>query len=139
MLDSLEFIDGVSLDLGKIDKDTDINADIPLPKGVTKVSPEKITLHVKVDSEDKKDFDNVGIKTVGLGGSQQIEFLDPESQAINITAKGSPANIKALKKSDIELYANVSDLDDGEHSVKLEVNYRKTSHGPCQKTRLRSS
>ena len=122
VLDSLEFIDGVSLDLGKIDKDTDINADIPLPKGVTKVSPEKITLHVKVDSEDKKDFDNVAIKTVGLGGSQQIEFLDPESQAINITAKGSPANIKALKKSDIELYANVSDLDDGEHSVKLEVN-----------------
>lgn len=54
MLDSLEFIDGVSLDLGKIDKDTDINADIPLPKGVTKVSPEKITLHVKVDSEDKR-------------------------------------------------------------------------------------
>ena len=49
-----------------------------------------------MDSEDKKDFDNVGIKTVGLGGSQQIEFLDPESQAINIT-KGSPANIKALK------------------------------------------
>ena len=122
VLDSLEFIDGVSLDLDKIDKDTDVDADIPLPKGVTKVSPGKITLHVKVDSEDKKDFSNVPIKTVGLGGSQRIEFLDPESRAINITAKGSPSNIKALKKSDIELYANVSGLDDGEHSVKLEVN-----------------
>ncbi|KXZ21049.1 CdaR family protein [Bacillus nakamurai] len=122
VLNSLEFIDGVALDLSKIDKDTDVDADIPLPKGVTKVSPEKITLHVKVDSEDKQDFDDVAIKTVGLGSSQQIEFLDPKSQTITVTAKGSPANIKALKKSDIELYANVSDLNDGEHSVKLEVN-----------------
>ncbi|MBT2574704.1 YbbR-like domain-containing protein [Bacillus sp. ISL-51] len=122
VLDSLEFIDGVSLDLSKIDKGTDIDADIPLPKGVTKVSPEKISLHVKVDSEDKQDFDDVAIKTVGLNSSQQIEFLDPKSQTVNVTAKGSPDNIKALKKSDIELYANVSDLNDGEHSVKLEVN-----------------
>lgn len=36
VLDSLEFIDGVSLDLSKINKDSDIEADIPLPDGVKK-------------------------------------------------------------------------------------------------------
>lgn len=81
-----------------------------------------MTLHIEVDSEADQKFENVSIKTVGLSSSQNIEFLDPESQAIDVTAKGSPANIKKLKKSDIELYVNVSDLDDGEHSVKLEVN-----------------
>ncbi len=79
-------------------------------------------MHIEVDSEADQKFENVSIKTVGLSSSQNIEFLDPESQAIDVTAKGSPANIKKLKKSDIELYVNVSDLDDGEHSVKLEVN-----------------
>ncbi|MBL3628924.1 YbbR-like domain-containing protein, partial [Bacillus sp. RHF6] len=78
----------------------------------------------EVDSEADQKFENVSIKTVGLSSSQNIEFLDPDSQAIDVTAKGSPSNIKKLEKSDIELYVNVSDLDDGEHSVKLEV------HGP---------
>ncbi|MGE9753998.1 CdaA regulatory protein CdaR [Bacillus inaquosorum] len=122
VLDSLEFIDGVSLDLSKINKDSDIEADIPLPDGVKKISPSKVTLHIEVDSEADQKFENVPIKTIGLSSSQNIEFLDPESQAIDVTAKGSPTNIKNLKKSDIELYVNVSDLDDGEHSVKLEVN-----------------
>ncbi|MEC1270182.1 CdaA regulatory protein CdaR [Bacillus vallismortis] len=122
VLDSLEFIDGVSLDLSKINKDSDIEADIPLPDGVKKISPSKVTLHIEVDSEADQNFENVPIKTVGLNSSQTIEFLEPESQAIDVTAKGSPGNIKKLKKSDIELYVNVSDLDDGEHSVRLEVN-----------------
>lgn len=119
VLDSLEFIDGVSLDLSKINKDSDIEADIPLPDGVKKISPSKVTLHIEVDSEADQKFENVPIKTVGLSSSQNIEFLDPESQAIDVTAKGSPTNINKLKKSDIELYVNVSDLEDGEHSVKL--------------------
>ncbi|SPU14796.1 YbbR [Bacillus subtilis] len=79
-------------------------------------------MHIEVDSEADQKFENVPIKTVGLSSSQNIEFLDPESQAIDVTAKGSPTNINKLKKSDIELYVNVSDLEDGEHSVKLEVN-----------------
>ncbi|MGF7535820.1 YbbR-like domain-containing protein [Bacillus mexicanus] len=122
VLDSLEFIDGVSLDLSKINKDSDIEADIPLPDGVKKISPSKVTLHIEVDSEADQKFENVTIKTVGLSSSQNIEFLDPASQALDVTAKGSPANINKLKKSDIDLYVNVSDLNDGEHSVKLEVN-----------------
>ena len=37
-------------------------------------------------------------------------------------AKGSTAAIEKLQPSDVELYVNVADLDDGEHNVKLEVN-----------------
>ncbi|MDQ0926039.1 YbbR domain-containing protein [Bacillus atrophaeus] len=122
VLDSLEFIDGVNVDLSKISKDTEMEADIPLPDGVKKISPEKITLNIKVDSEADKDFEGVSIKTVGLSSTQNIEFLDPKSKMMNVTAKGSPSIIDSLKKSDVELYVNVSDLDDGEHSVKLEVN-----------------
>ncbi len=58
-MDSLEFIDGVSLDLSKINKDSDIEADIPLPDGVKKISPSKVTLHIEVDSEADQKFENV--------------------------------------------------------------------------------
>lgn len=81
VLDSLEFIDGVSLDLSKINKDSDIEADILLPDGVKKISPSKVTLHIEVDSEADQKFENVPIKTVGLSSSQNIEYLDPESPA----------------------------------------------------------
>lgn len=54
VLDSLDFIDGVKLDLSKIKDDTEIDADIPLPDGVKKVSPETVKIKVKVATAQEK-------------------------------------------------------------------------------------
>lgn len=122
VLDSLEFVDGTEIDLSKIKDDTQIEADIPVPEGAKKVSPEKVTIKVKVDKEEEKKLKNVSIKTVGLSDSQDLEFLDPKTGKLDITAKGSDAAISKLQPSDIELYLNAADLSDGDHNVKLEVN-----------------
>ncbi|MFN2746337.1 MULTISPECIES: CdaR family protein [Bacillus] len=122
VLDSLEFVDGPELDLSKIKDDTELEADVPVPDGAKKVSPEKVKIKVKVDKEEDKELKNVSIKAVGLNDSRNLEFLDPKTGKLDITAKGSEASIENLQPSDIELYINVADLDDGEHDVKLEVN-----------------
>lgn len=54
VLDALDFIDGVKLDLSKIKDDTEIDADIPLPDGVKKVSPETVKIKVKVATAEEK-------------------------------------------------------------------------------------
>ena len=122
VLDSLEFVDSTEIDLSKIKDDTEFEADIPVPEGAKKVSPEKVNIKVKVDKEEEKKLKNVSIKTVGLSDSQDLEFLDPKTGRLDITAKGSEAAIAKLQPSDIELYINAADLSDGEHDAKLEVN-----------------
>ncbi|WP_262009447.1 YbbR-like domain-containing protein [Bacillus licheniformis] len=122
VLDSLEFVEADEIDLSKIKDDTELEAGIKVPDGAKKVSPEKVKIKVKVDKEEEKKLKKVSIKTAGLNDSRDLEFLDPKSGKLDITAKGSTAAIEKLQPSDVELYVNVADLDDGEHNVKLEVN-----------------
>jgi YbbR domain-containing protein len=122
VLNSIEFIDGVDVDLSKIKDDTELEEKIPLPEGVKSVSPEKVTVNVKVEKEKEKELKDVSIKPVGLNNDQTLEFMDPDTSKLNLLAKGSTEAIDKLQPSDIELYVDVSDLNEGEHDVNIEVN-----------------
>lgn len=121
-LDALDFIDGVKLDLSKIKDDTEIDADIPLPDGVKKVSPETVKIKVKVATAEEKKIDNVPISIVGLSKDLTSDFVSPSSGRITLTAKGSKSAIDKLKASDVEAYINAGDLNEGTHEVKVQVN-----------------
>ncbi|WP_282062403.1 CdaR family protein [Bacillus pumilus] len=122
VLDSLDFIDGVKLDLSKIKDDTEIDADIPLPDGVKKVSPETVKIKVKVATAQEKKIDNVPISVVGLSKDLTSDFVSPSSGRLTLTAKGSKSAIDKLKASDVEAYINVGDLNEGTHEVTVQVN-----------------
>ncbi|WP_366595323.1 YbbR-like domain-containing protein [Bacillus pumilus] len=122
VLDSLDFIDGVKLDLSKIKDDTEIDADIPLPDGVKKVSPETVKIKVKVATAQEKKIDNVSISVVGLSKDLTSDFVSPTSGRLTLTAKGSKSAIDKLKASDVEAYINVGDLNEGTHEVTVQVN-----------------
>ncbi|KIL25173.1 hypothetical protein C2W58_03863 [Bacillus pumilus] len=122
VLDSLDFIDGVKLDLSKIKDDTEIDADIPLPDGVKKVSPETVKIKVKVATAQEKKIDNIPISVVGLSKDLTSDFVSPSSGRLTLTAKGSKSAIDKLKASDVEAYINVGDLNEGTHEVTIQVN-----------------
>lgn len=122
VLDSLDFIDGVKLDLSKIKDDTEIDADIPIPDGVKKVSPETVKIKVKVATAQEKKIDNVPISIVGLSKDLTSEFVSPSSGRLTLTAIGSKSAIDKLKASDVEAYINVGDLNEGTHEVTVQVN-----------------
>lgn len=122
VLNQLDFIDGITIDLSKVTDDTTLEMEIPKPKGVTKIVPEKIQLKIEIDKQQERTFNNLPIKTIGLSDNQRITFLDPKSGKLNVQIKGTDEVLKNLKESDIELYVNVADLGEGVHKVKIEVN-----------------
>lgn len=122
VLDKLEFINGISVDLSKIKEDTTLDVAVPKPPGVKKITPEKIKVKVKVEKAEKKVFDDQRIKIVGLGEGRTLQFLDPISKVLPVQILGASSIVDSIKASDIELYVNVTDLGDGEHDVKVEVN-----------------
>lgn len=50
-LEKLEVLNGASIDLSKITKDTTLELDVPVPDGMTKVEPEKVKVNVTVSDE----------------------------------------------------------------------------------------
>ncbi|MGA3882035.1 CdaR family protein, partial [Bacillus pumilus] len=85
VLDSLDFSDGVKLDRSKIKEDTEIDADIPLPEGVKKVSPETVKIRVKVATAQEKKIDNVPISVVGLSKDLTSDVGSPSSGRLTLT------------------------------------------------------
>jgi YbbR domain-containing protein len=122
VIDKIDFIDGVTVNLDEIEEDTSIDVDIPVPKGVKKVVPEKVTIHIDVEEEVSKTFQDVPIKSFGLASQYFLSFLDPEKGTIDLSVMGAPSIINNMKASDIELYVNASDLGEGEHEIKIDVN-----------------
>ncbi|KKI92253.1 YbbR-like domain-containing protein YbbR [Bacillus sp. SA1-12] len=122
VIEELQFIDGVTVDLSKIKKDTVLEVPIPIPEGVNKVNPEKIKINIDVAEQDEKTFEAQSVKAVGLSEGMDVEMVDPESGTLDVIIFGAPNVIKEINSSDIELYINLSDLSEGEHEVPVEVN-----------------
>jgi YbbR domain-containing protein len=122
VIDKIDFIDGVTVNLDEIKEDTSIDVEIPVPKGVKKVVPEKVTIRIDVEEEVTKTFEDVPIKSFGLASQYILSFLDPEKGTIDLAVMGAPSVINNMKSSDIELYVNASDLGEGEHELKIDVN-----------------
>ncbi|PLR65949.1 MULTISPECIES: CdaR family protein [Bacillaceae] len=122
VINPLEFIDGVTVDLSKIKDDTVLDVDIPVPDGVTKVSPEKIQIKIDVEKEEEKVLKDLPVNVRGMSEGKIIQFMDPDSEALDLSVVGAPSIVTNIKPSDLELFVNVTDLSDGEHDVKVEVN-----------------
>ncbi|MDF0728656.1 CdaR family protein [Cytobacillus sp. S13-E01] len=122
VIDKLEFIDGITIDLSELTEDTTLEVPIPIPEGVKKVSPEIIKINIDIEQEERKTFTNLPIQTFGLGERLELEFFDPEDGTLDIEVVGAPSLLNDIDPSDIELYINLTDLGQGEHDVRIEVN-----------------
>ncbi|PGT81562.1 MULTISPECIES: CdaR family protein [Bacillaceae] len=137
VLEKYEFLDGIKVDLSEIQKDTTIEVDVPVPEGITKVSPEKIKIEIDVEEQQEKVFSSQKIQEVGLSEGKVFDYIDPDSGAMDLTVYGATSVINEIKSDDIELYINLSDLADGEHEVEVQVNGPQNLTWSLQKEKVK--
>ncbi|MBC1801162.1 CdaR family protein [Listeria booriae] len=79
------------------------------------------------DTEDKQvstEFRDVPITITGLNNSESFNttFIDPVSGKVNITINGTQKEIDTVERSDFNIVANLSNLQEGIHTVPLAVH-----------------
>jgi YbbR domain-containing protein len=121
-IDKIEFIDGITINLDEITKDTTLDVEVPLPKGIKAIDPQKIKVYIEVQEEQKRNFSQLPVSILGLGDEYLLQFLNPENGKLDIAAYGASSILNSIKADDIDLYVNVSELGIGEHEVAVEVN-----------------
>jgi YbbR domain-containing protein len=121
-INSIEFIDGITIHLDEITEDKTLEVNVPLPEGVKSVDPSKIKIVIDVQKEESKTLKDVPIHVVGLGDQYTVDFVDPQEGAMDVQLYGAPNVLSDITKDDIQLYIDVSDLGVGEHEVKMELN-----------------
>lgn len=121
VIDAINVIDG-EIDLDRIKEDTTLEIKVPVPRGVTKVSPEIIEVNVEVEEEVTETFSDVTIRSMGLEQQFTLTFLNPETGTLNLDVKGAPSVLEGTSPTNIDVFIDVTDLGIGEHDVEIEVS-----------------
>ena len=121
--ETLESIEDIVLDtiyLQDLDKSQSLHYEIPLPKGVEMLDgPEKatVTIVTKGVSERTIPVDKFGLANVPEGFEAEIV-----TESLEITLRGSSKEIKALKVEDLQITADLSEIDqEGSFTVPATV------------------
>lgn len=141
---TLETIDEirVDVDISKMKESGTVEVNLPKPKGVSKLSEEKIKVNVSVkvlDGEDPppdvsmepttdvekdvtKEFKNIPVAVKGLDEKYSSTFLKPVNGVVDVTVTAKEEVIKSLNNSDFDISIDASGTDqEGEHSYPLSV------------------
>lgn len=121
VIDAIDSIEG-EIDLGTITEDSTLEVKVPIPKGITQVSPDKIEVRVDVEEEIAETFSDLPIRSLGLGTQYALTFLNPEAGTLNLEVQGAPNVIEGTSPTNVDVYIDVSNLGVGDHDVDIKVN-----------------
>lgn len=121
IIDGINEIDGLSINLDQIDKDTELEVTVPKPDGVKKVTPEKIKVKIDVDKEIKRTITELPITVFGLKDGLEYQITEPTDSLASLDIFGAQNVINHVKLSDLKVLLNAANLDIGEHVVELEI------------------
>lgn len=123
----------VEIDLSKISGNSEFSLPIIIPNGVTEVNPTivKATIDASIVNEGTEDeeatnenrtFSSLPIHLTGLANQYEANLLSPATGTVNLTVNGKSDIIHQMSASDFNLFLDLSQLSEGDHEVKINVN-----------------
>ncbi|MCQ6276795.1 YbbR-like domain-containing protein [Bacillus sp. V3B] len=132
ILDTTENV-RVEVDVSKINENTELTLPVIMPNELKEVNPETVKAMVKVsveieetavteEEETTKIFSDIPIELSGIPENYLVTFQEPSSGTINLTVTGTEEVLSIIKETDFELTINAEGLEEGEHTVQINVN-----------------
>lgn len=109
----------LKVDLSKLTKSTEYEADVPLPKDVHSVALDKVKVKVTIGKSAKKEVSNIPVRSVKLASQFKMEIQG--NRRILLTAEGSESLVKNLRAADFRATIDLADLKEGSHTVPIKV------------------
>lgn len=122
IINDIREIDLPPLNLGEITESVELEVTVPLPPGVERVAPEKVTVDVQVITEETKEINDVDIEVTGLSREFAYELIQPERAMIDFEIVGSADVLENVDKESFEVYIDVEGLAVGEHELPIRFN-----------------
>jgi len=138
---TLESIDEirVDVDVSKVKESGTVELNVPKPKGVSKLSKDKVKVNIRVttlNGEDPppdismepteedvtKEFKNIPVAVKGLDEKFSSSFLKPTEGVVDVTVTAKEEVINSLDVSDFDISVDASETnEEGEHLYPLSV------------------
>ncbi|MDQ6595493.1 YbbR-like domain-containing protein [Bacillus salipaludis] len=109
----------VEVDVSKIDDNKTMDLPVIISNGITKVSPEMVTATIVVKKQEEKTISGIPLTILGLSDQYSAEINNPDN--VDITVNGPSSMVNKLKSKDFNVFIDVSNLKEGDHNVKIQV------------------
>lgn len=116
---SISSINNIEVDLSSITDNAVIEKSIPLPDGVEKALPDKVTIKVTVKKMMQKRIENVPIEITNVGSEYTAKITGPANGNSTITVYGEQSLVTNIKASDLSVVVDASTLTEGTHKVPI--------------------
>lgn len=126
VLDTIESLEGVEVDLGKITESTTFDASVLLPEGIRNVTPSKVKVTVNVQKQASKQksktFDDIGLQVIGVSEKLDVKLLNPETGKVSVDITGDENIVDKVTADQIKASISLQDLIAGTHDVKIAAS-----------------
>lgn len=118
VLEDINEIETEEIDVSEVNESETFEVGLQLPDKAN--VPDVETIEVEVTVEPARTFANIPIVVEGLEEGQELSFIDPARESIDVTVVGAESDLEAITEEDIEPYIDVEDLEAGEHEVPIQ-------------------
>ena len=119
-LNSLEFYDGLRIDLSALTATRTFEFDVPLKDGVERVDPGKVTARVTIVPAVNATLPGIPLTLNGKQEDYEYRVVAPEGGAVDLTVEAAQDVIDNLAAEDIQAIVDVSNLPPGVHELPVE-------------------
>lgn len=120
----LETIDSISteeIDLFEISESGTVEVELNIPEGV--IIEDVETIEVDLEVEETRVIEDVSIELNELDDGREAVFVDPANAEMAIEITGDESVINQFSRQDFLLSVNAADLDPGEHTVSIDIEW----------------
>ncbi|WP_373894743.1 CdaR family protein [Virgibacillus natechei] len=138
VLDEIESVSTEDIDLSQITESRTVDANLSLPEGAVSET-ETVEVDIEVEAgeeedmeaeagaeadanvEENRSIEDIPIEIEGLQDGQEVTFVEPDNSEMDITIVDNEADISEWTAEDFNLSIDVSDLEEGEHSLPVTI------------------
>jgi len=116
----------VEIDLSSMAIDDELNDitkkfTISKQSGINLIVEETVSVTTSFSSETSYVLENLSFRSVGIGDGYTVNAKTASDGFVNVEVFGSSTLIDELQREDVEIFVDLTDLEPGEHQVKLFV------------------
>ncbi|WP_237049264.1 YbbR-like domain-containing protein [Lentibacillus amyloliquefaciens] len=119
VLQGIEEVSTEEINLSDVTESSTVDAGLALPDGVSVSEPESVEVTIELD--ETRTFESVPIDVENLGGGQEISFIEPENEEMDITVTGSQEDVSSLSAEDLRAVIDADGLSAGEHDISVTI------------------
>ncbi|SFB08337.1 YbbR domain-containing protein [Lentibacillus halodurans] len=119
VLQDIEEVSTEEIELADITESGTIDVGLALPDGAS--IPDTDTIEVTLELEQTRTFEAVPIDVENLDTGQDISFVQPESQEMDMTVTGNQEDVSELTAEDFNVLVDAAGLEDGEHNIPITI------------------